>query len=58
MRCPECLGKGEVLCPVCKGTRKDQRNNDWECSYCGGKGHKECPLCYGRGTVPDDFKKL
>lgn len=21
--CPECLGKGEVFCPVCGGTRKD-----------------------------------
>ena len=50
-RCKECLGKGEILCPVCKGTRKDPRNASKACGHCNGKGHIMCDVCYGRGTA-------
>ena len=57
-RCPECLGKGEVFCPVCRGTRKDPRNLSHSCSYCDGKGHVRCIICEGKGQLHDndDFK--
>lgn len=57
-RCPECLGKGEVLCPVCQGTRKDPRNANHSCSYCGGLGHTKCTICGGSGKLHDndDYK--
>lgn len=53
-RCPECLGKGEVFCPVCQGTRKDPRNEEESCAYCGGSGHVKCSVCLGRGQIADD----
>lgn len=49
MKCKECLGKGEILCPVCKGTKKDPRNNDKPCGYCNGRGHIQCNFCNGKG---------
>ena len=57
-RCPECLGKGEVFCPVCKGTRKDPRNPSRSCGYCGATGHVRCGVCSGRGQIEDndDYK--
>ena len=57
-RCPDCLGKGEIFCPVCKGTRKDPRYYDRSCSYCGGTGHIRCGACMGKGTLEDsdDYK--
>ncbi|MBQ8003634.1 MAG: hypothetical protein IJ299_00865 [Oscillospiraceae bacterium] len=53
-RCSECLGKGEILCPVCKGTRKDPRNTACECGYCNGNGHVSCNICSGSGKVDDE----
>ena len=53
MKCTECLGKGEILCPVCQGTKKDPRNDENSCGYCNGKGHIECSVCDGRGTIND-----
>lgn len=57
-RCPECLGKGEVLCPVCRGTCKDPRNSNHSCGYCGGIGHVRCNVCDGKGKIDDndDYK--
>lgn len=56
-RCPECLGKGEVLCPVCKGTKKDPRNPEHFCGYCGGSGHHKCEMCGGHGHLPEGEKR-
>lgn len=51
-KCKECLGKGEILCPVCRGTRKDPRNTSKSCTYCSGKGHVKCNFCDGTGKDP------
>lgn len=57
MRCPKCA-RGEVLCYVCKGSRKDPRDKTVACTYCRGTGHVPCEYCLGKGTVPDDFRNL
>ena len=49
--CPECLGKGEVFCTVCGGTRKDPGNTNHSCSNCGGVGYVRCSVCRGKGTL-------
>lgn len=56
--CPNCLGEGKMLCPVCDGTRKDPRNQEHTCSYCGGSGHVKCTICGGHGQLldNDDYK--
>ena len=48
-KCSECLGHGEILCPVCRGTRKDPRNPSQQCSHCKGAGHRKCDVCNGSG---------
>lgn len=53
-KCPECLGKGEVFCPVCQGTKKDPRNRARPCGYCGAKGHVRCNICGGTGKLDDN----
>ena len=53
-RCMECLGKGKIPCPVCKGTRKDPRDHSSHCTYCGGCGHVKCNICMGTGKLDDD----
>lgn len=53
-KCPECLGKGEIICPVCSGTRKDPRYECEPCSYCDGKGHVCCNICGGSGYLDDN----
>ena len=53
-KCPECLGKGEIFCFICKGTRKDPRNPEKECGYCSGKGHVRCNVCDGDGKIEDN----
>ena len=53
-KCPECLGKGEIFCPVCGGTRKDPRNKSISWTYCGGVGHIPCNICGGTGLLDDD----
>lgn len=58
-KCMECLGKGEILCPVCQGTKKDPRNRERSCGYCGGSGHVKCNICGGSGKLDDndDFRR-
>ncbi len=53
-KCPECLGKGEIVCPVCKGSCKDPRNREKLCGYCGGLGHVRCGVCMGTGKLDDN----
>lgn len=53
-KCPECNGKGEIICPVCEGTRKDPRNEDKTCGYCRGDGHIRCNICGGSGKLDDE----
>lgn len=53
-RCPQCLGKGEEFCPVCRGTRKDPRNANVPCTYCSGLGYVKCNVCMGTGKLDDD----
>jgi Archaea-specific RecJ-like exonuclease, contains DnaJ-type Zn finger domain len=53
-RCPQCLGKGEELCPVCQGTRKDPRNRESSCSYCSANGYVKCNVCMGTGKLDDN----
>jgi len=53
-RCPQCLGKSEELCPVCKGTRKDPRNHESGCGYCNASGHVKCNVCVGIGKIDDN----
>jgi len=53
-KCPQCLGKGEDLCPVCKGTRKHPENRESSCHYCNAKGHVKCNVCMGTGKIADD----
>lgn len=53
-RCPQCLGKGEEFCPVCRGTRKDPRNTNVPCTYCSGLGYVKCNVCMGTGKLDDD----
>ena len=52
MKCRNCLGKGEEFCPVCKGTKKDPRNEERTCGHCNGKGYVECNDCKGSGKDP------
>lgn len=51
VKCRVCLGHGEELCPVCRGTRKDPRYTNKECGHCNGKGHVRCGFCLGTGQV-------
>ena len=53
-KCPQCLGKGEDLCPVCRGTRKDPRDQGVSCKYCDAKGHVKCNVCMGTGKLEDN----
>ena len=53
-RCPQCLGRGEVYCPVCRGSMKDPRNPSIKCTYCNGVGHVECTVCDGTGKIHDN----
>lgn len=53
-KCPECLGKGRIICTVCQGTRSDPRNRNKSCNYCGDLGHIKCNICIGRGKLDDD----
>lgn len=48
-RCKDCNGNGHILCPVCKGTKKDPRTGN-PCGYCNGAGHVECGACNGSGV--------
>jgi hypothetical protein len=65
-KCPECVGKGRIRCPTCKGRREIIINlNAWhhmlnvpaeermDCPNpkCSGRGSIECPICEGRGYV-------
>lgn len=54
IKCKECLGHGEIFCPVCRGTKKDPRYADATCGHCNGKGHIKCGFCLGRGVIDDD----
>ena len=58
-KCPQCLGKGEDLCPVCKGTRQDPKNKKIACTYCCGAGHVLCNVCGGTGKLEDsdDYRR-
>lgn len=56
-KCPECLGKGRIFCPVCQGTCKDPRNRVKPCNYCGSKGHVTCNICAGSGKLDGDFHR-
>lgn len=53
-KCPQCLGKGEEYCPVCKGTKKDPRNREKDCGYCGSRGIVKCNVCAGTGKIDDN----
>ena len=57
-KCPQCLGKGEEYCPVCKGSKKDPRNREKQCGYCVGKGYVKCNVCKnGYIDDNDDYKR-
>lgn len=58
-RCPECLGKGEIICYVCHGTGRDPRPTIKTCACCGGIGHVCCNVCGGDGKIEnnDDYRK-
>lgn len=60
-KCPECLGKGEIYCSVCKGAKKHPQNPNKTCDYCNGEGIIKCNLCLGKGQVDDsianDFRR-
>ena len=53
-KCPQCLGKGEEYCPVCKGNKKDPRNISESCGYCNGRGIVKCNVCMGTGKLEDN----
>lgn len=53
-KCPQCLGKGEEYCPVCRGSRKNPSSPDRACNYCDGKGYIKCNVCMGTGKLDDD----
>ena len=53
-KCPQCLGKGEEYCPVCKGTKKDPRNKEKPCGYCNARGIVKCNVCMGTGKINDN----
>ncbi len=48
--CRKCMGKGYVLCPYCRGTKKRP------CPKCKGKGWVKgkgsCPACHGSKHMP------
>jgi len=57
-KCPQCLGKGEEYCPVCKGSKKDPGNREKQCGYCVGKGYVKCNVCKnGYIDDNDDYKR-
>ncbi|MBQ4556363.1 MAG: hypothetical protein IJA60_01780 [Clostridia bacterium] len=58
MTCRECKGSGYLICPVCKGSKKDPRYEDKTCGYCNGDGRKECGECYGKGETPYSHANL
>lgn len=53
-RCPECSGFGIIDCPVCRGTGRDPRNEDIDCTYCRGTTTIKCNICGGTGWLDDD----
>ena len=54
--CPECLGKGEIYCSVCKGTKKHPQYPEKSCNYCPeSRGIIKCNFCNGRGKVDDSI---
>ena len=46
-RCPECRSFGIIDCPVCRGTGRDPRNEDIDCTYCRGTTTIKCNICGG-----------
>lgn len=53
-RCPECRSFGIIDCPVCRGTGRDPRNEDIDCTYCRGTTTIKCNICGGAGWLDDD----
>lgn len=53
-KCPQCLGKGEDLCHICNGTKRDPRNQTDSCLTCSGKGYEKCNVCMGTGELDDN----
>ena len=53
-KCPQCNGRGQEFCAVCKGSRRDPRNPQNTCGQCSGKGYVTCNICEGKGQLRDN----
>ena len=50
--CPDCEGKGYIICPECDGKGKFYPFNSISyCYHCNGKGKYTCDNCHGLGWV-------
>lgn len=49
--CPECKGKGKILCDCTGG--KGIKFTDKNCPECKGKGYIRCFACGGSGKLDD-----
>ena len=49
-RCPQCRGRGQVVCSMCKGI--GILGGSTRCTLCAGKKFERCPLCNGLKMVP------
>ncbi|XP_050215198.1 uncharacterized protein LOC126666234 [Mercurialis annua] len=62
-KCPDCIGRGNIVCPTCNTDQEPgfyRENQMSECSACYGRGliaHKDgsdtiCTKCSGKGKIP------
>ena len=49
-RCPQCRGRGQVVCSGCKGM--GVLGGTQRCTLCNGNKFERCPLCNGLKMVP------
>ena len=62
-RCRDCNGRGQIVCPVCHGSKENPRRSSPDdaisrisssCDYCRGVGYLTCSACSGTGDNPYD----
>ena len=50
VKCPKCLGDGELACTNCHGAGVIDENQT-RCRSCNGEGTQKCSDCKGKGFI-------